>query len=36
MTFVLPYNAGTVGGAQSSYDYAIPLALVTDDLTIGR
>jgi hypothetical protein len=34
--FVLPYNAGTVGGAQSSYGYAIPLALVTDDLTIEQ
>lgn len=36
VSFVLPYNAEMVGGAQSSYGYAVPMVLVTADLTVEQ
>lgn len=34
VTFVLPYRAETVGGPQADLGYAIPMVIVTADLTV--
>ncbi len=34
VTFVLPYNVETIGGPQSDLGYAIPLVIVTSDLSV--